>query len=413
MAIVNPPPWLQNSGATNSAQLLRIGAGSSVKGPTASTPNSISGKGGVVVRPGTAGTLAVSQNGGGNMSVNVASGVAYVRGTENVYQGGYWVLNDATVNLAVATSDPTNARTDSVYIAIRDAFYSGVNNDSVLTVATGNPATPTTPPTLPVNSLELYRINVRAATTSILTSDLTDRRPWLTAQGGITPLRSFETTDPGTADGDPSYISPTGLRLWDSGSTVWRATPHFVAALTDITNNATPKTEQITYNTNASTRFWYRWNGSSFVQAPAPTGMMAWARRTTSSSTTTTTVIGVLRIDDIPIYANRVYEVKASFVANSTVSTDSLRCEIRYTSDTSTPTVTSAIMAGMQIYTGLSSKTMYATYVPAGDETLSILLCIVRDAGTGNAHYFGDGTRITDMTIMDCGPSLGNVGTNL
>lgn len=413
MAIVNPPAWLQNSGATNTAQLIRIGAGSSVKGPTVGSPNTISGKGGVVIRPGTGGSLAVTQNGGGNMSVNVASGCCYVRGTENVYQGGHWVLNDASVNLAVTASDPTNARTDSVYIAVRDSFYSGVNNDSVLAVAAGNPATPTTPPTLPVNSLELYRINVRAATTSILTSDLTDRRPWLTALGGISLPRSFEATDAGVIDGDTSYISPTGLRFWDSGAAVWRAYPHFVSTVTDITNNATPKTNQITYDTSLS--FWYKWNGSSWLPANMPAGILSRGRRVTASSTTTSE-IGVLRLDDVPIAPGRCYEIKTTpLFMDSSVVNDEIFCRIRATFDSSTPTTASTVLSGTfvdvrQTDAALAeSKTIITTYNPAGSETLSLLLCVGRIAGTGSVSVTAD--NAIEMTIVDIGPDPGNTGT--
>lgn len=419
MAVVNPPPWLQNSGATNTAQLIRTGAGSSIKGPTASTPNTISGKGGVVIRPGTGGTLAVTQNGGGNMSVNVASGVAHVRGTENIYQGGYWVLNDASVNLTVTASDPVAARTDSVYVAIRDAFYSGVNNDAVLAVAAGNPATPTTPPTLPANSLELYRINVRAATTSILTSDLSDRRPWLTAQGGITPLRSFETTDPGTINGDVSFIDPTGLRFWDSTASVWRAYPHFVAALTDITNNATPKTNQIVY----LDPYWYKWNGSSWIQAAMPNGLIARGRRSTSS-TTTTTIVGVERLDDYAVVGGRSYNIRVTgLFCLSTVAGDRILVEVRFTTDGSTPTTASPVLAGGQLYQVAAAVSGSAAngdggqidfeYEPGGSATLSLLVTVSRNSGTGSVSTFSDPTHVLELKIYDSGIGAGDVGTDI
>jgi hypothetical protein len=391
-----------------------------VKGPTASSPNTIAGKSGVVVRPGTGGSLAVTQNGGGNMSVNVASGVAYIRGTENVYQGGYWFLNDATVNLAVTGSDPTNNRTDSVYIAIRDQFYSGANNDAVLLVAAGSPSTPTTPPTLPANSLEIARITVVANTTSILTANIADRRPWLTGLGGITPVRSFETTDPGTVDGDVSYVSLTGLRFWDSAASVWRAYPVSVNALTDITSNATPKTDQHTVVTG--TNLWYRWNGSAWVYAPIPQGVRAYGKRATTS-TGTTSIVGVLRLDDIPIFAGRSYTIMVTGIfARSTVNNDRALIEVRATFDSSTPTTSSIVMVGGQAYQwviisggsiGQTGSNIDIKYEPVGSETLSVLVTVSRQLGTGTVDLYADSTHKLKIEVTDTGPAVGDTGTSI
>lgn len=121
--------------------------------------------------------FAVTQRGAGaNMSVDVASGYAWVRGTENAHQGAYHVYNDATVNLSIAAADATNPRIDLVVIKVQDAFYSGATRSASVTVVTGTAAASPTDPTIPANALVLARVRVAATVTTITTADITDVR---------------------------------------------------------------------------------------------------------------------------------------------------------------------------------------------------------------------------------------------
>src|SRR5688500_13417181 len=67
--------------------------------------------------------LRTTQRGAGaNMSVDVSSGAALVPGTVVTHQGFYYVFNDATVNLTIAASDPSNPRHDLIVARVRDSF---------------------------------------------------------------------------------------------------------------------------------------------------------------------------------------------------------------------------------------------------------------------------------------------------
>lgn len=105
---------------------------------------------------------------GANMSVDVAAGYAWIRGTENANQGAYHVYNDATVNLSVATADATNPRVDLVIIRVQDAFYSGATRTASVAIVTGTPAANPADPTLPANSLVLARIYVPANAAQVI-----------------------------------------------------------------------------------------------------------------------------------------------------------------------------------------------------------------------------------------------------
>lgn len=418
MALVNPAPWLQNSGNTNTAQLLRLATGH-VKGPTAGSPSTLSGKSGVLPRPGN-NNFAVTQNGGGDMSVNVAAGIAHVRGTESGSQGGYWIVNDATVNKTFTAAHATNNRTDSVYVTIKDQFYSGGVNTSELNVAAGDPSFPTTPPTLPANSFEIARVTVRAATTNILTADISDRRSWIAAPGGITLARSFESTDPGILDGDLSFINPTGMRVWDSAASVWRAYPMFVGSLTDITANATPKTDQHVLLTGDN--HWYRWTGSAWAFAPMPQGLVRVGRRSTNS-TGTTSIVGVERIDDEPMLGGRAHLVRVTGIhCFSTVANDRALVEVRATTDGSTPTTSSPVLPGGQCYqlcaTGGNSVDggiieCNVEPAPFSNITLSVLLTVSRASGSGTVAMFADSTHTIEVKIYDEGIAAGDTGTDI
>lgn len=129
--------------------------------------------------------LQVTQNGTPNMSVNVAAGHAWIDGTESATQGVYHGYNDATKNLVIAASDPTNPRKDLVVAKVQDAAYSGATNAWTLAVVTGTPAASPAEPAVPANAVVLAMINVAALATTITNANITDRRRRASTLNGI------------------------------------------------------------------------------------------------------------------------------------------------------------------------------------------------------------------------------------
>jgi hypothetical protein len=121
-------------------------------------------------------SLAVTENSPAGMSVRVASGWAAIVGTTTTNMGVYTIFNDATNTLTITTADPTNPRIDLVCATVRDAFYSGANNDVIFQVIAGTPAGSPVAPALPANSISLATIAVGAAVTQINTVNITDTR---------------------------------------------------------------------------------------------------------------------------------------------------------------------------------------------------------------------------------------------
>ncbi len=154
---------------------------------------------------------------GSGASVSVAAGVAVVKGTEAAAQHGYVVGNDASVTLG---SIPTAAtfRYDLVSVQVRDAQYSGSNNDAPIARTQGTASSTPVDPTPPTSSVILARLRVN--NTGVYQID--DLRPRATAQGGQVVCTS--TTRPTWAQvGQKIYETDTGNHLAYYGSTTgWR-----------------------------------------------------------------------------------------------------------------------------------------------------------------------------------------------
>lgn len=122
------------------------------------------------------------------MSVNVAAGQIWMPGTLGsvsgmpsgvTSQGSYYGYNDATINLAISASNPTNPRIDLLVATVRDAEYAGSDNDWVIQVVTGTPAASPAPPTAPANSIVLAQVAVAANASSIVAGNITDKRTYV------------------------------------------------------------------------------------------------------------------------------------------------------------------------------------------------------------------------------------------
>ena len=121
-------------------------------------------------------SLAVTQNSPAGMSVRIASGWAAIVGTTTTNMGVYTVFNDATTVATITAADFTNPRIDLVCVTVRDAFYSGANNDVIFNVVAGTPAGSPVAPATPANSIALATVAVAANASTIVTADITDVR---------------------------------------------------------------------------------------------------------------------------------------------------------------------------------------------------------------------------------------------
>lgn len=190
MTVISPAFVIQASShpAQTFREMLQAVMGSPTGSftPTAGGTNGLGGQGIM-----GANDLAVSQNGTPNMSVNVAQGFCFVRGSESAHQGVYQVYNDATLNVPISAADPTNGRKDLIVVQIRDAAYSGASNDARIVAVTGTPSGAPADPAVPANSFVLARVNVAAAASSITNANIDNLRTRAFALGGICTCTSI------------------------------------------------------------------------------------------------------------------------------------------------------------------------------------------------------------------------------
>ena len=190
MALRTPPSWLQNGSHPAENDRLTTQALYATTGIIGST------------------SLAVTQNGTPNMSVNIAVGWAAIVGTSTTTQGTYVSYNDAVVNAAIATAPSSNSRIDLVCLTVNDAYYSGSTNNVAVNVVTGTVAASPVAPSTPANSIALAQVLVGTSVTSIITANITDVRVQTTTNLPVVSLTGTQTLTNKTLTA-PTITQPT------------------------------------------------------------------------------------------------------------------------------------------------------------------------------------------------------------
>lgn len=139
--------------------------------------------------------------------------------------------------------------------------------------------------------------------------------------------------------------------------------------------------------------------------------------RQTNSSGTGTTEIGVLRLDGIAITSGRLYRVACGpLVPASTVTNDVVRVTIRYSTSGSATTSSTVLNIAQSVCANTSfppTSAISDILAPGVTGTLSIILTVVRMAGTGTVSVLGAPTDPINMWIEDIGTDPGDTGIDL
>lgn len=145
--------------------------------------------------------------------------------------------------------------------------------------------------------------------------------------------------------------------------------------------------------------------------------LIAYGARTTSS-TATTTEQEVLRVDGVDLKSGKRYEFKTNTVQPvSSVANDYVAIKLRYATGGATATSSSTALVVSQLrITGASgneTSQAVATYAPASDEELSLILTVARVSGSGNVTITGASTNPIELMVIDLGTDPGNTGVSL
>jgi hypothetical protein len=278
MPVRSTPIFIQgNSHPAEETRLMLAGMLGSVTGSFAGGVASSDPAHGVV----RATDLAVTQNGTPNMTVNVAAGGCFIRGTQSANQGAYHLWNDGTLSVAISAADATNPRRDLIIAQARDANYSGASSDARIIVVTGTPAASPVDPSLSSfpNSLVLARVAVAAGDTSIVTAEITDLRTVANQIGKIPTYNSSAlatVANPSPVDGQAYYLN---LNTIDEGpyffngsqyrrpwNMPWGTVAHFSTTSSFSTFSLTPSeisaAYRLTVNTATNRRLRFTWTAN-------------------------------------------------------------------------------------------------------------------------------------------------------
>jgi hypothetical protein len=159
--------------------------------------------------------------------------------------------------------------------------------------------------------------------------------------------------------------------------------------------------------------------GSDWVVAGVfgPTGLIAYAERPSSSSGTTTEV-EALRLGSVGLIAGFAYRVwSSSMIIDSTVATDDVGARYRATFDGSDAAIGSAVFSSsLDKATGAAGQVVaeiMRSYIPAANETLSVLLTVFRAVGTGTVNLTRTAGFPIDIHVECLGLAPANTGVPL
>lgn len=319
---------------------------------------------------GTTSDLAVSANATPNMTVNVAAGGAFIRGTQSSNQGAYHLWNDATVSLAIDAADATNPRRDLVIAQVRDSNYSGSDDDARLVVVTGTPAAVPTDPSLSSypNALVLARVTVAANDTAIGAGDITDLRTLANIRRKLPIVTSNTARDLYV----PSPTAGQGIYL-DSGDAT--EGPWF-------------------YN---GTQWRMPWN--------MPWGVVGRGTTSSSNSKTATSAPSIQSWSGLSVQwnavANRVYRTTAFGMLTSDNTTGSDYVELIIDDGAGTVVAGSRAIVQNGVFEGRT--VVYVESNITGTPTRRVR--VRKTSGSGGAQGYADGTYQASVVVEDLGPS--------
>lgn len=146
--------------------------------------------------------------------------------------------------------------------------------------------------------------------------------------------------------------------------------------------------------------------------------LVARAARTSNTASSTSAVVGILRLDDVPVIQGRAYEFRATgglFPLGAGTSRADMT--LRYTTDGSTPLITSPILklTGRQMFVDgfVEPYDNRIIYVPPLNQTISLLACYQSVVyGVAVASY-GAANWPTEITIVDLGADPGDTGVDI
>jgi hypothetical protein len=180
--------------------------------------------------------------------VRINAGSCYI-GATSTLGGSYECHNDADYDVQTSASHATLNRKDLIVAQVRDAVDdTGVNNDYIITVVTGTPASSPALPATPNQAIALAQVQVNATTTTVTNANITDLRQYVVGLGGVLPCTGSSQVPANPYPGMKIWRSDlTSEQIWDG--TAWQ--PIGYGALTAYTPSLIGSTTSPTLGTGS------------------------------------------------------------------------------------------------------------------------------------------------------------------
>lgn len=151
---------------------------------------------------------AVVYGAGDPMLVSAAGGmIVNVNAGQVVFSNGYVLTSDATVAVTLDAGG-ASSRTDLIVARVRDTEAGDASSYGSIEFVKG---TSTTAPSVPMRSVVLAYVSVPAGASSVAGGNLTDRRVFTAAAGGVVPVAG-------------AFATPSLVGSLADGTPVWDAT---------------------------------------------------------------------------------------------------------------------------------------------------------------------------------------------
>lgn len=336
--------------------------------------------------------------------------------------GPYLLVSDAAVNITFDNGEASVSRVDRIiaraYDNANDASGQTKGDVYYLKGQASGAAT-----AMPNNAILLYEVTVPAGASAggggiNFVTATTDRRFYTTAAGGITPIANA-TDMSGIAspyEGMTIYrLDLDALYCYDNS--VFRPRGQISVAnsgsLSAVTNPAQGNVA-IARDTSGI----YIYNGSSWdllgTAADGKKGIIARGRRSSATGNITTTETGVLRLDNVPVVSGRAYKVVTNGINMDTDTSNDVGT-VRFRVNTAgTATTSSTLINSFRntIDNNSQSNVISAIgmFIAGATGNASILLSLIRQAGSGNLIIFCDATNYLDMWVEDMGVAPSDTG---
>lgn len=143
-----------------------------------------------------------------------------------------------------------------------------------------------------------------------------------------------------------------------------------------------------------------------------PKGEIARASRSGNVTLNTTGETGILRLDDVPVKAGRVYAIRAPRLRyDATTATDRGKFHLRI--NTAGVATTSSTVRARSEGDETDSLSIEYFHRPSTNETLSVLLSILKVTGTGTWAAMGSDEGGIDLVIEDQGEAATDTGVDV